>query len=130
MKKLLFRGMCTHTNEWHYGGIVHQTDYYGNKVDDYYIIEGDTTEDNNIGYSYKVRPETVGQYTGLRDCNNRRIYEGDILESPIRSLHDKHGVRIIVRDIRECRSIALCASEYEVVGNMTENPELVREKAK
>lgn len=57
--------------EWVYGDIIHRR-YYKNK--DVVVIR---TEDSGFdNYSdYEVDPETVGQYTGLTDKDDRKIFE-------------------------------------------------------
>lgn len=122
--------------EWVYGGIVHQTDYYGNKVNRYFIIDGTTTQDNDIGYEYEVIPETVGQYTGLTDTNDKKIFEGDILKQAeymcdsrlgIVGYNSTAGVGIgfILYDQYGDRINSDEWDDFEIIGNKWDNPKLL-----
>ena len=82
-------------------------------------------------YIIKILPETICQYTGFNDRDGIKIFEGDILESPLKRLHkgEYTPIRIVVKDIRDIsRSIIFIANEYQVIGNIHDNPELLEVK--
>lgn len=137
MRNITFRGKSIDTNEWVYGGLVHQTDYYGTSVDRYFIIDGTSTLDYDIGEATEVIPRTVGQLTGMYIHQDKRIlFDGDIVDVFIISTDGKSiGYRSVVRYVGS-QFLFWCPSEHrnfydrryshlEYVGNMYDNPELL-----
>jgi hypothetical protein len=72
------------------------------------------------------------QYTGINDKNGVEVYDGDILSVPNR-LYEKDnkiikGNSVVYFDygMFKCNNISLCTfREFEVIGNIHENPELL-----
>lgn len=92
----------------------------------------------SIGYEYfKVDPGTIGQFTGLTDKNGVKIFEGDIIEGKC-SKNRKQRFRVwwhtslccfIAGELGQTRPGFNPGTmvNYEVIGNVYDNPELLEE---
>lgn len=81
MREILFRGKRVDNGEWVYGFLVEALNCVTDK-NETFIIEQDATyfTYGEFACAVEVKPETVGQYTGIKDDQDVRIFEGDIVE--------------------------------------------------
>ena len=80
----------------------------------------------------EVDPSTVGQYTGLKDKNGERIFDGDIVQAHFRTNHSKQIFRVTFDD-----GMFIFNNDYvklpvrgiygiKVIGNVHDNPEYMK----
>lgn len=121
MREILFRGKCVDDGKWVYGHYVYQ---YGANI--IYLPDG-VDEYGGFDY-YHINPETVGQYTGLTDKNNKKIFEGDIVNfsNILYYIVFADGCFRICRNGQYSYTLHNLHSAFEVIGNIHDNPELLK----
>lgn len=67
-REIKFRGLRTDGKGWVFGDLLNP--HEGNQST-WIAVEN--------GHIMEVRPETVGQFTGLKDKNGNEIFEGDLI---------------------------------------------------
>lgn len=140
-REIKFRGKRINGGEWVYGMTI-SNGTIKRKINNIFF---EVAENKWVG----VLPETLGQYTGLKDKDGKEIYEGDILKTPRGFI----GQVVFGRAEEECRHkvfgrmVIDCYTTYgwifvrgdgyrcaiddellegEIIGNIHDNPELMK----
>ena len=140
--EILFRGKRIDNGEWVYGA------YMAHDRDGHTIFNQNPWDGTLQGF--EVIPETVGQYTGIDDRNGNRIFDGDVVtvDHDFIETHSRGNVEDGTLEVWDeyCGGIHEIGkvkferaafvvqewdlgifedSEIEVIGNATDNPELL-----
>lgn len=134
MRTIKFRGKDIETGEWIYGDLIQRMGYMPSIMYPY-------ESNGKVRYGEcAVKRETVGQFTGLLDKNGKEIYEGDII-----GCHNPNIKHLIFYNEKQGRFMAalngdidndfvgVCGlddsrwnASKEVIGNIHDNPELLK----
>lgn len=133
MREILFHGKRKNDGEWVLGFYERTWLTNGEVITEIRDVE----EPFRMQVFHEVIPETVGQYTGLTDKNGKRIFEGDICRNT------KTGEVVSVKwhgtfagfvwsrrndngNLCDFGELFRAHDKYEVIGNIHDNPELMR----
>lgn len=125
MREVKFRAVRLDTGEWIYGDL-----HLHSPFPHIHSTRGDKA---------KIDTNTIGQFADLHDKNGKEVYEGDIIIERLKRSR-KDGERLVVcfeefewkakNTNGATTSLSLLVEYYtvEVIGNIHDNPELLKNK--
>lgn len=143
-REILFRAKSTNKSKWLYGYFIQALDIDSKPLKNC-IIENMSNFDVPSGRlkqdCYEIELETLGQYTGRKDWNEKKIFEGDILKHTCQidgeTIEQNYLVKFtdgafrLFQRIDDPWSLDLLNEEtlecghYVVIGNIHDNKELM-----
>lgn len=146
MRTIKFRGKNEKTGEWEIGFFAYL--HISDTADSGQITRGfqsipsifnDGEGHRENSYWKTVDQKTVGQFTGLLDRNGKEIYEGDIVKARVtdgrfRANPKYENLKVYYDENRGRFSVnwfvPFVGDRFEVIGNIHDNPELLKGGAK
>lgn len=135
MREIVFRGKDINNKGWVYGALVQQQDDPLREKTLIISYSNYQYGDFSEAVIHEVDPETVGQYTGFVDKKGKKIFEGDIV-----SIYNSKAFLFAVewnnQYVLKCTTngvsdnilnVIESSEDVEVVGNIYDNPELIKD---
>lgn len=149
MRDILFRGKRLDNGEWVEGDYFRK--YIYDRYDNgslHYLIGWQVTDNDGEKFNdYEdVDPDTVGQYTGMKDKNGKKIFEGDIFkdysgifrsvfrvpgglafeDNPVSFGYDHRAPVYPYSSIAEMQNASWLSRYCEIIGNIHDHPDLLK----
>ena len=133
MREIKFRGFLEIHKHWVYGNLI--VDENGTK----YIVDNKLFSADGHHLAYEptdepvfIKQDTIGQYTGMKDSNEKEVYEGDIVstddeDEELATIEwGDDTLKFMVTHGNVCSDLGeYYPREIEVMGNIYDNPELL-----